>query len=103
MTAHKVRIPQKCSWALLFRGKRILGLDVNPGRSHRNLLRGGSVDRTHWQRWPVMDAEEDDRKQNFALWSVDFWKAANIVTTFPLLSPPQGVQLRLIVNEHFDR
>ncbi|MBV9986008.1 hypothetical protein [Bradyrhizobium sp.] len=103
MIAHKVRLPAKYSWSLLFRGKRILALDVNPSRSHKNLLRKGSVDCTHWQRWPTMDAEEDRREQNFTHWCLDFWKAANIVTTFAVLSPPRGVQLRLIVNEDFDR
>jgi hypothetical protein len=103
MTAHKVRLPPKYSWSLLFRGKRILALDVNPGRSHKNLLMKGSVNQTHWQRWPTMDAEVDDRDQNFARWSLDFWKTANIVTTFAVLSPPRGVQLRLIVNEDYDR
>jgi hypothetical protein len=103
MTAHRVRLPPKYSWSLLFRGKRILALDVNPGRSHANLLLKGSVNRTHWQRWPIMDAEVDDREQNFAGWCADFWKSANIVTTFQVLSPPRGVQLRLIVNEDFDR
>jgi hypothetical protein len=103
MTAHRVRMPPKYSWSLLFRGKRILALDVNPGRTHANLLRKGSVDCTHWQRWPTMDAEPDNREQNFLSWSADFWKAANIVTKFQVLSPPRGVQLRLIVNEDFDR
>jgi hypothetical protein len=103
MTAHKVRLPPKYSWSLLFRGRRILALDVNPGRSHKNLLIKGSVNRTHWQRWPAMDAQEDDREQNFVAWSFEFWKAANIVTTFAVLSPPRGVQLRLIVNEDYDR
>jgi hypothetical protein len=91
------------SWSLLFRGQRILALDVNPGRHHRNLLRSGTVSGTHWQRWPVMDAEADEREQNFAAWHRAFLMAANIVTTFQVLSPPRGVQLRLIVNEDFDR
>jgi hypothetical protein len=104
MTAHRVRTPPKYSFSLLFRGKRILALDVNPGRFHRNLLRpGGSVGDTHWQRWPDMDAEPDRREQNFSAWLRDFLKAANIVLSFQVLSPPRGVQLRLIVNEDFDR
>lgn len=105
MTAHRVRLPAKYSWSLLFRGKRILSLDVNPGRYHKNLFRPGSVDRTHWQRWPDLDAEIDEREQNFAAWHYNFVRAANIVTTFRVLSPPRGVQerLRLIVNEDFDR
>ena len=96
MTAHLVRQPPKYGLALLFRGRRILGLDVNPGRGHANLLLKGTVNRTHWQRWPVMDAEVDDREQIFAGWCADFWKTANIVTTFRVLSPPRGMQLRLI-------
>lgn len=103
VTAHRVRLPPKYGWSLLLRGKRVLALDVNPGRFHKNLLRKESVDRTHWQRWPTMDAEVDDREQNFAAWHRDFLKAANIVTTFQISSPPRGVQLRLIVNEDFDR
>jgi len=103
MTAHRVRLPPKYSFSLLFRGKRILALDINPGRFHKNITRPGSVDRTHWQRWPTMDAEVDDREQNFGAWHRDFLKAANIVTTFQVLSPPQGVQLRLIANEDFNR
>lgn len=103
MTAHRVRLPPKYSWSLLFRGKRILALDVNPGHSHTNLLTKGSVNRTHWQRWPIMDAEPDERDQNFAAWSAAFWKSANIVTSFQVLSPPRGVQLRLIVNENYGR
>jgi len=103
MTAHRVKWPPKYSWSLLFRGKRALALDVNPGRTHRNLLQSGSVSCTHWQRWPHMEAEADDRNQNFATWHRDFLIAAKIVATFPVLSPPRGVQLRLIVNDGFDR
>jgi hypothetical protein len=103
MQAHRVRLPPKYAFALLFRGKRVLALDVNPGRFHKNLLLPGSVDRTHWQRWPTMDAEVDDHEHNFAAWLRAFLQAANIVTTFQVLSPPRGVQLRLIVNEDFRR
>src|SRR4051794_20266855 len=55
MTAHRVKWPPKYSFSLIFRGKRILALDVNPGRHHKNLLGGGSVNVTHWQHWPNMD------------------------------------------------
>src|SRR4051812_5837580 len=103
MTAHRVRMPPKYSFSLLFRGKRVLALDVNPGRHHKNLLRSGSVGVTHWQRWPDMEAEPDDRKQISPQWMRNFLKAANIVTPFQVLSPPRGGQLRLIVNEDFDR
>jgi hypothetical protein len=104
LQAHRVRMPPKYSYSLLFRGKRILALDVNPGRHHRNLLLpGGSVNVTHWQRWPAMDAEPDSREMNFNQWLTEFQRQASIVTTFRVLSPPRGVQLRLIVNEDFDR
>lgn len=103
MTAHRVRMPPKYSFSLLYRGKRILALDVNPGRHHRNLLRPAIVSSTHWQRWPTMDAETDSREQNFAAWLRNFLGVANIALSFQVLSPPRGVQLRLIVNEDFDR
>jgi hypothetical protein len=96
LTAHRVRIPPKYGFSLLFRGQRVLGLDVNPGRAHRNLLAPGAVVGTHWQRWPTMDAEPDDRDQPFAGWLRNFLQAGNIVTTFGILSPPRGVQLRLV-------
>jgi hypothetical protein len=96
LTAHRVRLPPKYGFSLLFRGHRVLALDVNPGRAHRNLLLPGSIAGTHWQRWPMMDAEPDDRDQPFAGWLRDFLKAGNIVTTFGVLSPPRGVQLRLV-------
>ena len=35
LAAHKIRQPPKYSFALTFRGRRVLGLDVNPARNHR--------------------------------------------------------------------
>lgn len=97
ITAHTVRLPPKYGFSIIFRGQRILGLDVNPGRSHRNLLVRDSVIATHWQQWPKMDAEADMRDQNFGAWLRDFLRRGNIVTTFGLISPPpRGVQLRLV-------
>jgi hypothetical protein len=96
LTAHRVRLPPKYGFSLFFRGERVLGLDVNPGRAHRNLLVPGSVAGTHWQHWPIMDAEVDDRDQNFAAWLREFLRKGNIVTTFGVSSPPRGVQLRLV-------
>jgi len=98
LTAHRVRLPPKYGFSLLFRGHRVLGLDVNPGRTHKNLLTPGSVAGSHWQHWPTMDAELDDRDQNFAAWLRDFLRAGNIVTTFGVLSPPRGVQLGLVFD-----
>jgi len=103
LQAHRVRLPPKYGYSLLFRGKRVLGLDVNPGRHHKNLLLPGIAHATHWQRWPMMDAEPDGRELTFNQWLTEFLRAANIITTFQVPSPPRGVQLRLIVNEDFDR
>jgi hypothetical protein len=96
LAAHKVRLPPKYTFSVIFRGQRVLALDVNPGRIHKNLLTPGSVGGTHWQRWPTMDAEPGDRDQNFAAWLRDFLRAGNITTRFGVLSPPRGMQLRLI-------
>jgi len=97
VTAHILRVPPKYSFSIIFRGQRILALDVNPGRAHKNLFVPGSVSVTHWQHWPTMDAMPDTGEQNFTAWLRDFLQRGNIVTTFGLLSPPpRGVQLRLV-------
>ena len=98
VTAHRVRLPPKYGFSLLFRGVRVLGLDVNPARIHRNLLTPSRVGGTHWQRWPKMDAEPDDREQVFLAWVADFLRAADVTTSFGVLSPPRGVQLRLLLD-----
>jgi hypothetical protein len=98
LTAHKVRLPPKYGFSLLFRNERILALDVNPGRSHRNLFVPSKVAGTHWQRWPKMEAEEDYRDQTFAVWMRDFLRQAN-VANFVVKLPPRGVQLRLLDDD----
>jgi hypothetical protein len=95
LTAHKIRQPPKYSFALTFRGQRLLALDVNPARNHKNLFVRESVGGTHWQRWPHMEAETNAREQAFAAWLRDFLRAGNVVTTFGVLSPPRGMQLEL--------
>ncbi|MTW14847.1 hypothetical protein GJ689_01265 [Rhodoplanes serenus] len=98
MTAHVLRVPRKYGFALIFRGKRVFALDVNPGRSHRNLLTKGAVSETHWQCWPAMEAEADGRDLMFAGWLNCFLLRARISGRFPIKPPPhrgQGVQLRL--------
>jgi hypothetical protein len=96
MTAHTWRLPPKYSFSLTLRGKRIVGLDVGPARSHRNLLSADSIGSTHWQRWPNMEAEPDDREQNFIAWFLDFLRLCNITITFDMPAPPRGFQLRLV-------
>jgi hypothetical protein len=95
LIAHRVRDPAKYSFSLLFRSERILALDVNPARFHRNLLLPAKIGGTHWQRWPTMEAEPDGRDQRFSLWLQDFLRRANVSTKFGVLSPPRGVQLEL--------
>lgn len=96
IAAHKVRTPPKYCFSLLFHGERILALDVNPGRSHRNLFAMAPVIGTHWQRWPKMEAEPEDRILPFATWLSVFLKEANISIRFVVLSPPRGVQMGLL-------
>lgn len=96
MTAHVLRQPRKFNFALLFRNTRVLALDVNPGRTHRNLLTRQSVPGTHWQCWPSMEAEPDERILTFPVWLNCFLERANVVGKFRVRSPPWGVQLELL-------
>lgn len=95
VVAHRTMLPAKYGFSLLFRGERVLALDVNPNRSHRNLLTGRSVAVTHWQRYPGMEAEMDDRPLSFSLWADEFMQAANISLAYRLATPPYGQQLDL--------
>lgn len=95
LAAHRVVWPPKYCFSLIFRGERILALDVNPARSHRNLLAPASVKVTHWQRWPHMEAQPDSREQPFGAWCREFLAWANVSTPFGVLSPPRGIQERL--------
>lgn len=83
------------SFNLLYGSERVLGLDVNPGRSHRNILTNTSVSVTHWQRWPLMEAEEDRRELQFSEWLGEFVARANIELRFRVADPPFGIQLEL--------
>jgi hypothetical protein len=93
VTAHRLISPPKYSFFVLFGGERVLALDVNPGRSHRNILTKVSVSSTHWQRWPLMDAEVDERQINFSEWLAKFLCKAKIKCKHPVSSPPFGMQL----------
>jgi hypothetical protein len=94
LTAHRVRMPAKYSFALLFRNERVLALDVNPGHSHRNLL-SPKVVGSHWQCWPLMEWEAAEGEFEFSEWLRVFLARSNIITRFGVLSPPRGVQLEL--------
>ena len=95
LTAHRLRKPPKYGFAILFRGERVFALDVNPGHWHTNLLNRQRVGGTHWQAWPDMEAMPDQRDQAYNLWLHEFFRRANVVSRFPVRSPPQGVQLHL--------
>ena len=96
LTAHRVRKPPKFGFALIYRGERILALDVNPARFHRNLLVPAAIGGTHWQQWPAIEAEPDATDQGYSLWLHAFFGRANVFCNFPVGLPPQGVQLRLL-------
>ena len=94
ITSHRGREPHKFVVCLSFKGQRVLSLDVNPGRSHRNILTRASVRVTHWHRWPNAEiAEEDDRNLTFSQWLIEFMEAAKILCKYKVASPPRGIQL----------
>jgi hypothetical protein len=95
LAAHRTNWPPKYCFSLLFRGQRILGLDVGPRRFHKNLFAPTSVSGTHWQFWPRMEAKPDVRDLSFAEWLRIFLREAKVSTSFVVLSPPRGVQMRL--------
>jgi hypothetical protein len=101
LTAHVHREPFKYGFSLVLASSyRVLGLDVNPGRSHVNFtdLGNASVQCTHWQLWSNSIVEPDDREQTHAQWFRDFCKRARIAFTGQYRAPPHlgGQQLRLL-------
>ena len=101
LTAHVHREPFKYGFSLILANSyRVLGLDVNPGRSHTNFtdLSNPLVQCTHWQPWPNHTAEPDDRDQTHLEWFRDFCKRARIEFTGLYRAPPHlgGQQLRLL-------
>jgi hypothetical protein len=95
LSAHLYRRPEKYSFSLLFQGKRVIGLDVNPGLAHFNTVTLMTVIGTHWQSWPSMTAVPDTREFIHHQWLDEFLKLSRIVLRFPPVSPPFGSQLRL--------
>jgi hypothetical protein len=93
LAAHIVRYPPKYGFALVFRNERVLGLDVNPARIHRNLLVRTKVGGTHWQQWPTMEAEAVHQERPFNQWLHEFLVRANVSCRFKVSPPPHGVQL----------
>lgn len=101
LTAHVHREPFKYGFSLILAGSyRILGLDVNPGRTHINFsdLGNAEVRVTHWQPWPNHTAEADDRQQPHRQWFREFCRRSKIKFTGSYRAPPHlgGQQLRLL-------
>ena len=99
IVAHRTLEPPKYGFSLLFEGERTLALDVNPRRSHRNILTGKSVIQTHWQRYPHMEAEPDARDLPFQKWLEAFLDRAKITSAHTIPSPPKGEQLELELTQ----
>lgn len=78
LTANTGFSPPKFGFALIFRGIRVLGLDVDPARTHFNASTKAIVSSTHWQRWPGMEARPDGRSLDHKQWLSEFLEAANI-------------------------
>jgi hypothetical protein len=101
MAAHVHREPFKYGFSLILGGSdRVVGLDVNPARSHVNLtdLGRASVQCTHWQRWPNGVVDPDDRQRTHSAWFKEFCKRAAIRFTGSYRAPPHlgGEQMRLL-------
>ena len=95
IVSHKLRDPKKYSFSVIFRGERLLGLDVEPGRTHYNITDLELVSGTHWQEWPNTDAVPDSRSLGYCRWLDEFLEQATISYPFPCKPPPFGEQLGL--------
>jgi len=88
MTAHLHLIPRKLGFNLMLYNKSIIRLDVEPRRSHRNILTKRSVNCTHWQTWPIFEAEPDDRSLPHRVWLDEFCNRSHIHLRAPYRQPP---------------
>jgi hypothetical protein len=86
--AHRFRLPRKIAFTLEWQGRRVLGLDVEPGGTHFNVRSKTIVSGTHWQVWPEMDAEPDERSLSFGGWLDAFCRRAHISCADALNDPP---------------
>lgn len=94
LTAHLARVPYKYGFSVEFSSERVLGLDVEPGRSHTDPETLESVNGTHWHKWKGI-LREDARNLHFSQWLDQFIKEAKIRFRYPC-SPPRldgGVQM----------
>lgn len=97
---HCSRSPRKISHLLLADGKRILALDINPGGSHRNLSTLESIQGTHWQIGPDMEAEADFRNLTHAQWHHEFSKRAGLEFD-KYIAPPFSTE-RAAIDDMFE-
>lgn len=93
--SHFYAYPRKFAMCLVFYGERVLGLDVNPMRSHRSILRKSSINVTHWHRWTLVDPEPDDRNLSFHFWLREFLKTARINAGYIPKPPPMAREVQL--------
>lgn len=87
LTAQKRKLPQKASFALQFGDHKLLRLDVEPRRLHRNKKTLGSVGVTHWHGLDG-EAEPDDRTMIHRDWFAAFLERANIEFNGRYRKPP---------------
>lgn len=98
LIAHKRKLPRKCGFSLLLGGDKLITLDVNPGRWHKNKKLGGSVWQTHWHLWPdIEEAEADGREMPHQHWLQNFLERAHISFSGRYKAPPyEPDQMKLL-------
>lgn len=97
LTAHRTRVPRKYGFILLAGSNRVFALDVNPAASHYNPSTLTSVSCTHWQHFPLLEAEPDDRDMPHREWLTEFCHRIHIESRTIYTSPPhRDVQLDLL-------
>lgn len=92
---HKLKDPRKYSFSVIFRRKRVFGLDIAPDRTHYNIGDLEVIHGTHWHIWPNIDAIPDSRSLGYCRWLDEFLKKAKISYLFPCKPPSYGEQLGL--------
>jgi hypothetical protein len=97
LSSHIFLDPRKYMFSLLFGSIRVMSLDVDPQRSHRNLLRRESVSATHWSRYPCDEVVSDSRVMSHRKWLEEFCVRCRISNTFHYEQPAHDrEQFRLL-------
>lgn len=97
ITSHCSIIPRRFTVCLNIKNKRVIGLDVNPGQAHKNILSKSTVKRTHWHRYPSPDADEDTRNLHFSAWVHEFLRQTKIYAKFTPSVPPMTREVQLLL------